>query len=80
MIVALGNLISYAFVNASGIALRFRDPARISERTPQEMYAWYFYFLSFAFSAFFMYNWSLPVTYFLGALLLGVFIKLCLIP
>jgi hypothetical protein len=53
--VSLGNLISYAFVNAAAVNLRFRSPQKGHRkkrviRSPNEKYAWYYLASSFLFA------------------------------
>ena len=53
LVVSLGNLVSYSFVNAAVIALRFRNPFNFSNHikpSPNEKYPWIYLVFSFLFA------------------------------
>jgi len=88
-IISMGTLLSYSFVNAGVIALRFREERfqeedsyglKVAVKSKNELYAWIFVALSFLFAMSIGHQWDTPLIYILGALTLGSFLFLYRIP
>jgi amino acid transporter len=59
-IISLGNLISYSFVNAGAIAMRFRGPENHGlevTRSKEEVYMWIFIVIAFLWSMSVGHDW-----------------------
>ena len=82
-IVSIGNLITYGFVTACGIALRFRQPKTQSGvRSPNEIYMWMYVVSAFITAMFFMKATTqsmFVVFYIFGAITIGLLLKICCI-
>ena len=82
-IVSIGNLITYGFVTACGISLRFRQPeTQSSVRSPNEIYMWIYVVSAFITAMLFMKATSqsmFVVFYIFAAITVGLLLKLCCI-
>ena len=68
-VISCGNLMTYSFVTACGIALRFRSrETQTTERAPAEKYVWAFLVLSFATALALMKEASIYLSIGLGSL------------
>ena len=72
-LVAVGNLMTYAFVHSAVIALRFR-PSGSTERLSSEKWAWGYFVIAFLFSLSIGYSWHIIFTILFGILTLGFII------
>ena len=80
-IISCGNLTTYSFVTACGIALRFRDrDTQITDRSPNEVYVWLFLVSSFVTSLCFTKLDNKIASYTLAGLTLALLIRLMFIP
>lgn len=75
-VVSLGNLISYSFVNAAVIALRYRQPPRNGHyvKAANEKYAWLYLVSAFVFSLSFGYGIDMVLTMTFGVIMVGCLI------
>ena len=80
-IVSIGNLLTYGFVTACGIALRLRQPeTQSSVRSTSEIYVWIYVASAFITAMFFMKATTqgmFRVFYVFGALTIALLLKLC---
>ena len=79
-VISCGNLTTYSFVTACGIALRFRDrETQTTVRASGELYVWAFLVMSFLTALCFMKEASNWITCVFGGLSLLILVRLCLI-
>mmetsp|Transcript_26065 Transcript_26065/g.32552 ORF Transcript_26065/g.32552 Transcript_26065/m.32552 type:complete len:96 (+) Transcript_26065:1252-1539(+) len=80
-VISCGNLMTYSFVTACGVALRFRErETQTMERASSEKYVWTFLLLSFGTSLCLMKQYSIYLTVGLGSLTAFNLIILCFVP
>ena len=80
-VISCGNLLTYSFVTACGIALRFRErETQTTVRAPAERYVWAFLLFSFATAFSLMKSINLYLTIGLGLITFTLLVILCLIP
>ena len=80
-IISCGNLTTYSFVTACGIALRFRErETQTTDRSPNEIYVWAFLASSFITSILFMKVENKVFFYIFASLTIALLIRLMFIP
>ena len=80
-IISCGNLTTYSFVTACGIALRFRErETQTTERSPNELYVWAFLVSSFTTSILFMKVENKTFFYIFEGLTIALLIRIMFIP
>ena len=80
-IISCGNLTTYSFVTACGIALRFRErETQTTERSPNELYVWAFLVSSFTTSILFMKVENKTFFYIFAGLTIALLIRIMFIP
>lgn len=72
------NLLTYSFVNAGLLALRFRET--VEKRNENEWYAWAYLVLTLFFSISWGYQWPWPITIILGMAVIAMIVKMHYIP
>ena len=80
-VISCGNLMTYSFVTACGIALRFRSrETQTTERAPAEKYVWAYLVFSFATALCMMKEAHIYLTISLGSIAAIILIILCFAP
>ena len=79
-VISCGNLMTYSFVSACGVALRFRErETQTSVRAPQEMWVWAYLVFSFMTALCLMNEVQPYATYSLAAITGLILIRLCFV-
>jgi len=79
-VISCGNLLTYSFVTACGVALRFRErETQTTERAYAERYVWAYLVFSFLTALCLMQQFHVYATYTLGAITLIILVRLCLV-
>lgn len=79
-VISCGNLLTYSFVTACGVALRFRErETQTLVRAPAEMLVWAFLLFSFLTALCVMKSANLAATATLAAVTLIIVIRLCFV-
>jgi len=80
-VISCGNLLTYSFVTACGVALRFRErDTQATMRASGELWVWAYLVISFLTALSIMKEWPEYSVYALSALTLIVLVKLCFVP
>ena len=80
-VISCGNLMTYSFVAACGVALRFRSrETQTTERAPSEKYVWAFLVSSFCTALAVMKEANMYLSISLGVLTAVILVILCLAP
>ena len=79
-VISCGNLMTYSFVTACGVALRFRDrDTQTTVRAPEEKWVWAYLLFSFISAMSLMQEAPAYVTYSLGGITFLILIRLCFV-
>ena len=77
-VLSVENLLTYSFVNAGILALRFRQNP--SERHKNEWWVWSYTLVAFLFSLSWGYSWPVPITAILAVAVVAMIVKMHFIP
>ena len=76
-VISCGNLMTYSFVTACGVALRFRErETQTTVRAPAERYVWAFLLFSFLTAICLMRQLSMYATFALGTITILILVRL----
>ena len=80
-VISCGNLLTYSFVTACGVALRFRDrETQTTERVTAERWVWAFLVASFNTALCLMKEAPIWVTVSFGVISFIILVRLCFVP